>query len=71
MITITLTAEEEVLYLSELEQIRELIPELKVNVLSERVPLPVVRNQNFDQLREKYLSNLRKNLSEAPGEFTE
>ena len=54
MAKITLTAEEEIMYLEELEQIQELIPDIEIEVISRPV-LSKVLNSNLGEEFRQYL----------------
>ncbi|MFN8309113.1 MAG: hypothetical protein U0T73_04045 [Chitinophagales bacterium] len=55
---ITLTTEEEVLYDSELHRIRELIPDVKFNLITEKVPLPHSGGTDrFDAIRKQFVKD--------------
>ncbi|MBS1618092.1 MAG: hypothetical protein JST76_06215 [Bacteroidetes bacterium] len=65
MAKITLTAEEELMYLERLEEIQELMPDLEIEVVTRPVMLRTAINSNLGESFRQFLKGTTISMSSA------
>lgn len=65
MAKITLTAEEELMYLERLEEMQELMPDLEIEVVTRPVMLRTAINSNLGEAFRQFLKGTTTHMSSA------